>query len=89
VYDFYEFLEGFFELNENYRGRKIYLSGFSFAGHWIPAIAENILSKNNSNINLAGISIGNGIVSNNNDNINLAFILLIILLNIGIVFLFE
>ena len=68
--DFYEFLEGFFEHNEDYRGRKIYLSGFSFAGHWIPAIAEHIISKNNSKINLAGISIGNGIVSNNNNSVN-------------------
>ena len=44
----------------DYKGRDIYLTGESYAGHYIPNIARTLQLKQDSQINLAGIAIGNG-----------------------------
>lgn len=55
------FLEGFLVANPEYRGRDFFITGESYAGHYIPAIAY-YLTKNVTNlgVNFKGIAIGNG-----------------------------
>jgi len=43
--DFYTFLEGFLEINPEFKGRAIYITGESYAGHYIPRIAAYIYDK--------------------------------------------
>ena len=43
-----------------FKGRDIYITGESFAGHYIPNIARKLQLMNDEWINLAGIAIGNG-----------------------------
>ncbi|KAL3667346.1 hypothetical protein V7S43_007573 [Phytophthora oleae] len=65
----YWFLQGFIEKHPEFEGRKFFLAGESYAGHYLPAVATSILQKNKKlnesavetkHINLQGISIGNG-----------------------------
>lgn len=58
--DFYVFLKGFLQTFPEYKNRPIFITGESYAGHYIPAISSYIYSQNNSDVNLAGIAIGNG-----------------------------
>lgn len=69
--DFYDFLQLFFNKNPDLRNKKFYITGESYAGHYVPAIAHKIWTenkkiegglRNNNHINLAGIGIGNGLV---------------------------
>eukprot|EP00826_Nyctotherus_ovalis_P037941 TRINITY_DN3508_c0_g1_i2.p1 TRINITY_DN3508_c0_g1~~TRINITY_DN3508_c0_g1_i2.p1 ORF type:complete len:343 (+),score=46.23 TRINITY_DN3508_c0_g1_i2:300-1328(+) len=61
--DFYRFLIRFLEVYHfEYIRRPIYIVGESYAGHYIPAIAEYILRSQNKAILLEGIAIGNGLV---------------------------
>lgn len=56
------FLRGFLEANPEYDGRDFFITGESYAGHYIPAIAYYL--KNTAtdiNLKLAGIAIGNGL----------------------------
>jgi len=61
---FYAFLRGFYSAFPEYKQRKLYLTGESYAGHMIPCIARYILERNGKpgqlNIPLAGLAIGNG-----------------------------
>ncbi|OQR84795.1 serine protease family S10 [Achlya hypogyna] len=61
--DMVRFLDGFFALHPELAGRPLFLTGESYAGHYIPAIATSILSAATptSPINLRGIAIGNGL----------------------------
>ena len=43
-----------------FKGREIYITGESYAGHYIPNIARKLQLKEDPWINLAGIAIGNG-----------------------------
>ena len=54
------FLERFPEL----QGKDFYITGESYAGHYIPAIAHNFFFKNKDKlkINFKGMAIGNGLV---------------------------
>ncbi len=61
--DFYKFLLGFVEKNPEYLGRDLYVTGESYAGRYIPAIAAYILKAGNS-LNLKGVAIGNGFLTN-------------------------
>lgn len=62
--DFYSFLFKYFSSHPEYKGRPLYISGESFAGHYIPAIAARIVRGNCSEvINLKGVAIGNPLVS--------------------------
>ena len=62
--DFYAFLQNFLEAFPQYKGRKLFITGESYAGHFIPAIATHILEKQGTpgaiDVTLAGLAIGNG-----------------------------
>lgn len=58
--DFYVFLKGFLEKFPEYKGRPLFITGESYAGHYIPAIGSYINQQKNSNVNLVGVAIGNG-----------------------------
>lgn len=55
------FLDGFVAANPEYKGRDFYITGESYAGHYIPAIAY-YLSHNVTDLglNFKGVAIGNG-----------------------------
>lgn len=58
------FLSGFYEKYPEFIGRPLFVSGESYAGHYIPYIAAYILNNpdkfQNKGVNLQGIAIGNG-----------------------------
>lgn len=62
--DLYEALRQFFTLFHEYRGNAFYLTGESYAGKYIPALAYRIHTMGNkakaAGINLQGMAIGNG-----------------------------
>jgi len=58
--DFYNFLHNFMVKYPEFKGREIYITGESYAGHYIPNIARKLQLKEDPWINLAGIAIGNG-----------------------------
>lgn len=55
------FLDGFVAANPEYKGRDFYITGESYAGHYIPAIGY-YLSHNVTDLplNFKGVAIGNG-----------------------------
>lgn len=57
----FTFISGFLEVNPEYKGRDFFITGESYAGHYIPAIAY-YFTKNVTNLglNFKGIAIGNG-----------------------------
>ena len=61
----YEALKQFFTLHEDYRGNPFYLTGESYAGKYVPAIAYKIHKEGENakkaGINLQGLAIGNGL----------------------------
>ena len=63
---FYDFLQNVYEVfGEELREKKLYISGESYAGFYIPAIARGIYLRNKQAsesklINIAGVAIGNG-----------------------------
>jgi serine carboxypeptidase-like clade 4 len=63
--DFYTFLVGFFKKYPKFVGRDFYITGESYAGHYIPAISAYIVDMNKKSsfkINLKAVAIGNGLV---------------------------
>lgn len=55
-------LRGFLEQNPEYAGRDFYITGESYAGHYVPAISHYLLNEaKDVNLNLRGIAIGNGL----------------------------
>ncbi|XP_026804092.1 venom serine carboxypeptidase-like [Rhopalosiphum maidis] len=61
----YAALVQFFELFPEYRNNDFYVTGESFAGHYVPAISYTIHQNNlgaKVKINLKGLAIGNGLV---------------------------
>ncbi|KAF4745258.1 hypothetical protein FOZ63_023080, partial [Perkinsus olseni] len=62
--DLYMALQEFLAKHTQYRGKDFYITGESYAGHYIPAIAHKILRENTRGIEphipLRGIAIGNG-----------------------------
>lgn len=60
--DFLIFLNGFYAKHPEFKGRELYITGESYAGHYIPAIGAALhqAQANNSDINLKGVAIGNG-----------------------------
>ncbi|KAH7655701.1 Peptidase S10 serine carboxypeptidase protein [Dioscorea alata] len=62
--DTYMFLINWLERFPQYKGRDFYITGESYAGHYVPELADTIITKkkniNHTNINLKGIAIGNG-----------------------------
>ncbi|KAG6005766.1 hypothetical protein E4U21_007717 [Claviceps maximensis] len=60
--DMYALLTLFFHQFPEYAKQDFFIAGESYAGHYIPAIAHEILSHKVRNINLKGLAIGNGLV---------------------------
>ncbi|KAI4990041.1 hypothetical protein ZWY2020_038404 [Hordeum vulgare] len=67
--DAYVFLVKWLERFPEYKGRAFYISGESFAGHYVPELAATILLHNTYNnrtiINLQGILVGNPYLDSN------------------------
>jgi len=67
--DMWEFLQGFFQTYPDYAGRDFYVTGESYAGHYIPAVSYAIMMGNRAlkadevHINMKGLAIGNGLVN--------------------------
>ena len=59
--DIYALLTLFFKQFPEYSKQDFHIAGESYAGHYIPADASEILSHPNTNINLKSILIGNGL----------------------------
>jgi len=59
--DFYTFLTKFYDKYPIYKTRDLYLCGISYGGHYIPAIADYLLIKNNPEFKLKGIATFNGL----------------------------
>ena len=56
------FIDGFLQVNPEFTGRDFFITGESYAGHYIPAIAYQLLTNSTETLglNLKGIAIGNG-----------------------------
>ncbi|KAL6846443.1 hypothetical protein ACP4OV_023891 [Aristida adscensionis] len=67
--DAYVFLVNWLEKFPEYKGRSFYISGESYAGHYVPQLATTILSHNIESkrtiINLQGILVGNPYLDDN------------------------
>ncbi|KAI0024949.1 Alpha/Beta hydrolase protein [Xylariomycetidae sp. FL0641] len=59
--DIYALMTLFFHQFPEYAEQPFYIAGESYAGHYIPVFASEILSHKNRNINLQGVAIGNGL----------------------------
>ncbi|XP_058099119.1 serine carboxypeptidase-like isoform X1 [Magnolia sinica] len=63
--DVYDFLQAFFKEHPSYSKNDFYITGESYAGHYIPAVAERVHRGNKEklglHINLKGFAIGNGL----------------------------
>ncbi|KAL1833333.1 hypothetical protein ACET3Z_002984 [Daucus carota] len=70
--DNYAFLLNWLERFPEYKTRDFYISGESYAGHYVPQLAHTILyhnkNTNNTHINLKGIIIGNAVINDETDN---------------------
>ncbi|XP_062174006.1 serine carboxypeptidase-like 40 isoform X1 [Alnus glutinosa] len=69
--DNYLFLVNWLERFPEYKNRPFYISGESYAGHYVPQLAHTILhhnkKANRTIINLKGIIIGNAIINDETD----------------------
>jgi len=62
--DVYQFLTKLQKLYPHFNGDKaFYLTGESYAGHYLPNIANFLVEKQDKSINLKGVAIGNGMVT--------------------------
>ncbi|KAJ4724619.1 Carboxypeptidase [Melia azedarach] len=71
--DAYTFLVNWLERFPQYKNRDFFITGESYAGHYVPQLADTIVSHNkNANetiINLKGVAIGNGVLNDPTDSI--------------------
>lgn len=58
----HKFLVKFLDKYPKFKQRPLYIHGDSYSGHFVPAIGSYIVKNPNPNINLKGVSIGNGYV---------------------------
>ncbi|PIN27143.1 Serine carboxypeptidases (lysosomal cathepsin A) [Handroanthus impetiginosus] len=69
--DNYAFLLNWLERFPEYKNRDFYISGESYAGHYVPQLAHTILyhnlKANKTIINLKGIIIGNAVIDDESD----------------------
>ncbi|KAK9283057.1 hypothetical protein L1049_011285 [Liquidambar formosana] len=69
------FLLNWLERFPEYKGRDFYISGESYAGHYVPQLAHVILAHNKKTkktpINLKGIMIGNAVIDDETDTIGM------------------
>ncbi|CAK8576174.1 unnamed protein product [Lathyrus sativus] len=65
--DLYDFLQEFFKQHTEYVKNDFYITGESYAGHYVPALASRVHQGNKDNkgitINLKGFAIGNGLTN--------------------------
>jgi len=66
--DFYGFLEEFYKQLPQYKNNSLYITGESYAGHYVPAISHYIWEMNkvadeDAKIPLKGLAIGNGLTN--------------------------
>jgi len=71
--DVITFIQGWLNLFPEFKGVETYISGESYAGHYMPAWADAILNYNqkpgpNGPINFKGVAIGNGCVNDTVQN---------------------
>lgn len=63
--DLYDFLQAFFKAHPQYAKNDFFITGESYAGHYIPAFAARVHQGNKAQeglpINLKGFAIGNGL----------------------------
>ncbi|ERN07520.1 serine carboxypeptidase-like 25 isoform X1 [Amborella trichopoda] len=70
--DSLQFLLRWFDRFPRYKNRELYLTGESYAGHYVPQLAHQILQYNSRaphGINLKGIMVGNAVTDNYYDNL--------------------
>eukprot|EP00250_Pteridium_aquilinum_P018668 c24158_g2_i1 orf=1714-3408(+) len=65
--DMFHFLQAFFEVHPEFSGNDFFVTGESYAGHYVPAVTSRIHKANKVNegswINLKGFAIGNGLTN--------------------------
>lgn len=61
--DVYAFLELFFKQFPEYSNVDFHIAGESYAGHYIPVFASEILSHEDRSFNLSSVLIGNGLTN--------------------------
>ncbi|KAF5447333.1 hypothetical protein F2P56_032892 [Juglans regia] len=65
--DLYDFLQAFFTQHSQFAKNDFYITGESYAGHYIPAFASRVHQGNKAkeglHINLKGFAIGNGLTN--------------------------
>eukprot|EP00243_Klebsormidium_subtile_P010679 TRINITY_DN577_c0_g1_i1.p1 TRINITY_DN577_c0_g1~~TRINITY_DN577_c0_g1_i1.p1 ORF type:complete len:590 (+),score=177.93 TRINITY_DN577_c0_g1_i1:122-1771(+) len=63
--DMYDFLLAFYEAHPEYKDHDFFITGESYAGHYVPAVAAKVHAMNKAkqgpHFNLKGIAIGNGL----------------------------
>ncbi|KAG6482785.1 hypothetical protein ZIOFF_059424 [Zingiber officinale] len=62
------FLVNWFERFPEYKGRDLFITGESYAGHYVPQLAHAILHHKDRLINLKGIAIGNAVIDEETNN---------------------
>ncbi|XP_066306264.1 serine carboxypeptidase-like 26 [Miscanthus floridulus] len=74
--DAYSFLVNWLKRFPQYKGREFYISGESYAGHYVPQLAELVYDRNkgktNTYINLKGFMVGNPLTDDYYDSKGLA-----------------
>ncbi|XP_078433607.1 serine carboxypeptidase II-2-like [Wolffia australiana] len=67
------FLENWFKEFPNYRGRELFLAGESYAGHYVPQLAQAIVRSgklsSDPSINLKGFMVGNALTDDFRDHL--------------------
>ena len=58
--DFVYFLQKFLELNPEFKGRDLYITGESYGGHYVPAVSAHLRKQGSVDLNLKAVAIGNG-----------------------------
>ncbi|KAL5574680.1 hypothetical protein UlMin_016379 [Ulmus minor] len=71
--DSYAFLTGWFKKFPSFKSHDFYIAGESYAGHYVPQLADLIYKRNNGNnkdsyINLKGFMIGNAVINEPTDS---------------------
>ncbi|XP_010239839.1 serine carboxypeptidase-like 45 [Brachypodium distachyon] len=64
-----KFLQGWFAKFPRYKGRDLYITGESYAGHYVPQLAQRIVEFNKKEklFNLKGIALGNPVLEFSTD----------------------
>ncbi|XP_062100464.1 serine carboxypeptidase-like 42 [Humulus lupulus] len=70
-----EFLLKWFERFPQYKGRDFYITGESYAGHYVPQLSQAIVKHNSATkektINLKGYMVGNALTDDHHDHLGL------------------